>query len=216
MRDYLVSKGLDDSKVVTTGMGETMPIASNDNEEGRAKNRRVQVLVLGRFSESEHMGEGIELNDVVVITAEVLAIDKANRVLTLLGPEENVVDIEVGEEARNFDQIKVGDQLSVKYYESVAIYIGAVGTQPKVDAGLVAVRADEGEMPGASAVGAVDMSASIIGIDKKKRTLTLKLPDGSVRTTDVDEAVQVFDTLRVGDTIHARVTKAIAISVETP
>ena len=216
VRDYLVSKGLDDSKVVTTGMGATMPIASNDTEEGRAKNRRVQVLVLGRFSESEHMGEGIELNDVVVITAEVLAIDKANRVLTLLGPEENVVDIEVGEEARNFDQIKVGDQLSVKYYESVAIYIGAVGTQPKVDAGLVAVRADEGEMPGASAVGAVDMSASIIGIDKKKRTLTLKLPDGSVRTTDVDEAVQVFDTLRVGDTIHARVTKAIAISVETP
>ncbi|MFV9675756.1 MAG: OmpA family protein, partial [Anaerolineales bacterium] len=216
VRDYLVSKGLDDSKVVTTGMGAALPMASNDTEEGRAKNRRVEILVLGRFRESEHMGKGIELNDVVVITAEVLAIDKDNRTLTLLGPEKNVVDIEVPEEARNFDQIKVGDQLSVKYYESVAIYIGAVGTQPKAEAGVVAVRAGEGEMPGAVAVGTVNMSASIIAIDKKERTLTLKLPDGSVRTTDVDEAVQVFDTLRVGDTIHAQVTKAIAISVETP
>ena len=127
-----------------------------------------------------------------------------------------MVDLEVSEEARNFDQIKVGDQLSVEYYASVAIYIGAVGTQPETDAGLVAVRAGEGEQPGAFAVGTVDMSASIIRIDKNERTLTLKLPDGKVVTTDVDPAVQVFDSLRVGDTIHARITKSFAISVDTP
>jgi outer membrane protein OmpA-like peptidoglycan-associated protein len=216
VRDYLVSKGLDASKVVTAGKGETMPIASNETEEGRAKNRRVQILVLGRITDNVHMGEGVELNEAVVITAEVLAIDKADRILTLLGPEDNVLDIEVSEEARNFDQIKVGDQLSVAYYASVAIYIGAVGTQPETDAGLVAVRAGEGEQPGAFAVGAVDMSASIIRIDKNERTLTLKLPDGQVVTTDVDPAVQVFDSLRVGDTIHARITKSFAISVDTP
>lgn len=45
---YLESKGVDSSKMVSTGMGETMPIASNANRAGRAKNRRVQVLVLGR------------------------------------------------------------------------------------------------------------------------------------------------------------------------
>lgn len=60
---------------MTSGKGETMPIASNDTKEGRAQNRRVQVLVLGRFSENEHMGEGIELEETVVLTAEVLAID---------------------------------------------------------------------------------------------------------------------------------------------
>jgi OOP family OmpA-OmpF porin len=51
VRDYLVSKGLDDSKVVITGMGETMPIASNNTEEGRAQNRRVEILMLGRMKE---------------------------------------------------------------------------------------------------------------------------------------------------------------------
>jgi OOP family OmpA-OmpF porin len=48
VRDYLVSKGHDASKMVITGKGQTRPIASNDTEEGRAKNRRVEIQVLGR------------------------------------------------------------------------------------------------------------------------------------------------------------------------
>jgi len=48
VRDYLVRTGVDASKIVTVGAGEMMPIASNTTEEGRAENRRVEVLVLGR------------------------------------------------------------------------------------------------------------------------------------------------------------------------
>ncbi|NNL07520.1 MAG: OmpA family protein [Gammaproteobacteria bacterium] len=49
VRDYLISKGHDASKMITTGMGETDPVASNDTKEGRAQNRRVEILVLGRL-----------------------------------------------------------------------------------------------------------------------------------------------------------------------
>ncbi|MGD8937646.1 MAG: OmpA family protein [Thiogranum sp.] len=49
VRDYLVSDfGVDPSKIVTIGAGETNPVASNTTDEGRAQNRRVDVLVLGR------------------------------------------------------------------------------------------------------------------------------------------------------------------------
>lgn len=48
VRDYLVSQGVDSTKMVTTGAGETMPIADNTTRAGRAANRRVQVMVLGR------------------------------------------------------------------------------------------------------------------------------------------------------------------------
>ena len=51
VRDYLISEGIDASKMITTGMGETMPIASNDTKEGRAQNRRVEIRVLGRIQE---------------------------------------------------------------------------------------------------------------------------------------------------------------------
>jgi len=48
VREFLVAAGVDDSKIVTVGMGESMPVASNTTDEGRAENRRVDVLVLGR------------------------------------------------------------------------------------------------------------------------------------------------------------------------
>jgi OOP family OmpA-OmpF porin len=48
VRNYLIAAGVDGSKTVGVGAGESMPIASNKTEEGRAENRRVEVMVLGR------------------------------------------------------------------------------------------------------------------------------------------------------------------------
>jgi outer membrane protein OmpA-like peptidoglycan-associated protein len=46
--EALVSLGVDASRVTTQGMGEDFPIASNETEEGRAQNRRVDVILLDR------------------------------------------------------------------------------------------------------------------------------------------------------------------------
>jgi hypothetical protein len=160
--------------------------------------------------------QGVELGDGVVITAEVVAIDRVDRSLALLGPEGNVVAVEVGHAARNFDQIEVGDMVKVAYYESVALYLGKRGQKPEETAGLVAARSAKGDKPAGIAVEAVDISAKVLAIDKKKRAVTLELPDGRKVTTKVDKSVKAFDTLTVGDSIHARYTEAIAISVEKP
>ena len=44
--EALVSLGVDAARVTTLGMGEDFPIASNDTEQGRAQNRRVDVILL--------------------------------------------------------------------------------------------------------------------------------------------------------------------------
>lgn len=51
VRDYLIATGADGSKIVAVGVGESMPIASNKTDEGRAENRRVEILVLGRLKQ---------------------------------------------------------------------------------------------------------------------------------------------------------------------
>jgi outer membrane protein OmpA-like peptidoglycan-associated protein len=43
VRDYLVSKGVEASRLVAKGYGESQPIADNDSPEGMAKNRRVEL-----------------------------------------------------------------------------------------------------------------------------------------------------------------------------
>jgi len=48
VRNHLIAAGVDGNKMVSVGAGENMPIASNKTDEGRAQNRRVEVLMLGR------------------------------------------------------------------------------------------------------------------------------------------------------------------------
>jgi OmpA-OmpF porin, OOP family len=47
VKDYLVSKGIEKNRVYTEGKGEGQPVADNRTREGRAKNRRVEIEVVG-------------------------------------------------------------------------------------------------------------------------------------------------------------------------
>jgi outer membrane protein OmpA-like peptidoglycan-associated protein len=47
VRDYLVSQGVTNGNVTAQGFGKANPVASNDSNEGRAKNRRVELVVSG-------------------------------------------------------------------------------------------------------------------------------------------------------------------------
>jgi OOP family OmpA-OmpF porin len=47
VKAYLVSKGLDPARLYTEGKGESQPVAPNTAAEGRAKNRRVTIEVVG-------------------------------------------------------------------------------------------------------------------------------------------------------------------------
>jgi len=43
VRDYMVSRGIEGSRITTKGWGESKPIASNETKGGQAKNRRVEI-----------------------------------------------------------------------------------------------------------------------------------------------------------------------------
>jgi OOP family OmpA-OmpF porin len=43
VRSYLISKGVAGDRMVAKGYGPDQPVASNDTEEGRAQNRRIQL-----------------------------------------------------------------------------------------------------------------------------------------------------------------------------
>lgn len=172
----------------------------------------IAALSIGQTAYAQ---KGVTVGSVAVVTAEIVGIDKADRTVTLRGPRGNVATLEVGEEARNFDQVKVGDTVEVQYYQAVALYLGKHGQQPRADAGMVVARAPKGAKPAGYAIGAVDVAATVQAIDRTNRIVTLKGPHGHLVDVTVDESLEGFDKLKVGDLVHARHTEAIAISVTT-
>lgn len=69
VKQYLVSKGVDASKLMTKGMGETDPIATNQTDNGKFRNRRIEFTVYDEAT----MG-----NDTIQVTQDAAAVDPAN------------------------------------------------------------------------------------------------------------------------------------------
>jgi len=57
------------------------------------------------------------------MTATVEAIDLQQRTVTLRGPQGHAVTLKVGAQVKQFDQVKVGDEVVVRHTEAVAITV---------------------------------------------------------------------------------------------
>jgi len=154
--------------------------------------------------------------DVVTVTAAVDAIDAAKRTVTLKMADGKSQTIKLGPEVKNFDQIKVGDKVTAKFYQSVAIFVAKTGDKPSASETKTVKVAPKGAKPGAAVVDTLEVTAKVEGIDYKKRTVTLKGPEGNVKTFTVDKAVKNFKNIKKGDDVILRVTEAMAVMVEKP
>ena len=148
-----------------------------------------------------------------VMTATVEAIDLEKRLVTLKGPKGETKTITVGPEARNLPQVKVGDLVTVKYYESMAVEVVKPGSGTGAGQASTIVRSKEGEMPAGTAIRTATVMATVTAIDKKKGTLTLKGPEGNLVTAKAEDPKNL-EKVKVGDELMITVTEALAISVE--
>lgn len=150
---------------------------------------------------------------VAKITAEVQAVDAANRTVTLKGPRGKIVTLPVGPEVKNFDQIKTGDFVVVRYYEALTLELKKGGTAMRERTERdVADKAKPGERPAAAGARQVQVVADVIAVDPKTQTVTLRGPNRVVDLKVRDP--KQFKLVKVGDQVEATYTEAAAISVE--
>jgi hypothetical protein len=149
-------------------------------------------------------------------SATVEAIDHATRKATLRLADGRVVAIKAGDEVRNLAQVKVGDQVNVTYFESVAIHVRREGeATPGVSASAATVRAGLGQLPAGAEVDSVTVVATVQEIDRATQTVTLESREGTRRSVTVHNPAQL-DHVAVGDLVEITFTEAFAIAVERP
>ena len=154
-------------------------------------------------------------SEAISITATVEKINLKKRLVTLKGPEGNEVTIHVDKRVKNLPQVKKGDQVSVNYFESVAVDLHKHGEPPEVAAAGGVATAKPGEMPGGIAVRRVQVTATISAIDAAKSSVTLTGPQGNAVPVKVKDPARL-EGLKVGDAVDVTYTEALAIAVTKP
>jgi hypothetical protein len=155
----------------------------------------------------------VAMAEAVSLSATVEAIDKANRLITLKGPEGKVATVHAGPEVKNFDQIKLGDVVVARYVEALTLELkkGGGGMRERVETDTAAA-AKPGERPAAVAGRQVTIVADVIAVDAKKQSVRLK---GPTRTVDLKvKDPEQFKLIKVGDQIEAKFTEAVAVSID--
>ena len=160
--------------------------------------------------------QGAAAGNLITVTGQIAVVNRENRTLTIIDGQGGARTISVPEDARNFDQIKRGDTMTVGYLESIEIFLAEPGTAPAVEETVNAARAEKGDMPAGIIEQAVQVSAKITAIDKEKRVLTLLTEDGSQVEKEVAPEVAAFDALKVGDTIAVRISRVLSVDVSRP
>ena len=149
---------------------------------------------------------------VVEATVTVVAINPKTRVITLKGASGKTIDVEAGDEVKNFSQIRVGDNVKVQYREALTIELKKTKADASASVTVGAGTAAPGAQPAAAAGAQVTAIADVVAVDPKKSTISLKGPAGNVVELKVRNPDH-FKVVKKGDKVEVVYSEAVAIAV---
>jgi hypothetical protein len=150
---------------------------------------------------------------VTTLMGTVEAIDLANRVVTIKGSKGRTIELIVGKEAKNLDQVKVGDKVVAKYYESIAFRMKKPEEAEGTTSEQAVEKAKPGEVPAAVWANQITVTATIEDISPKKTYVTLKGPKGNTVDVKVMDPKNL-EGLKVGDQVVITYTQALAVALD--
>lgn len=167
------------------------------------------------FSEVSSAPGRATLTSTATASAIVETIDTPSRKLTLRLADGRRVDMVADKEVRNFDQIKVGDELRVESMSTIVLQRKPGGKALKEEEKIDMTRAKPGQKPGGVITYKARMLTDVVGVNKEKKTITLKQPDGKLVVLNVKNPEQ-FDVVKVGNQVEIDYVETLAIAVTQP
>ena len=151
--------------------------------------------------------------ETIKLTGTITAIDKATRDVTLKGAQGNEITVTAGPDVKNFDNMRVGDQVTAQYLEALTLELKKGGgmTVARSDQGGVK-GAQPGQKPGGVAGRQITIVADVVDVNPSKQTITLRGPKRTVEMRIPDP--EQFKLVAKGDQVEATYTQAVAIDVQ--
>lgn len=151
--------------------------------------------------------------EAVQLQGKIKSVNKKDRSVVIVGAQGNEIFMALGEEARNFDQIRVGDLVTLTYVQALALELRKVdknAVRERVES-QQAVRAKPGEKPAGAIERTVRVVADVVAVNPKARTVTLRGPKRTVELAVNDP--EQFKDIKVGNQVEATYTEAMALEV---
>ena len=153
--------------------------------------------------------------ELVSITGEVTAVDAAARTIRLRGPLGGEISGKVSEEVKNLAQIKVGELVTIAYYESLAVSVKRKGETTELFKSASVESAEAGERPAGYSATTETAVMTVVAVDAEKRSLVVQNDKGVITGVAVERpefAAKLAD-LKVGDQLEVTRTEALIANV---
>jgi len=150
------------------------------------------------------------------IKATVEALDLDAREITLKSSKGRLITLRVEERVRNLSQVQVGDEIVVRYHESVGLQLRRLEMGelvPYEETTADAAETVQSQTPGAARQFTV--AAYVEAVSPREKTVTLRGPDGNLFDIYVRD-LGLLESLTAGDDVLATYTEAAAVSIELP
>ena len=149
------------------------------------------------------------------VKTQVTAIDLANRQVTVKGPHDKDVTLQLTEKAKALPNLKVGDNVDIYVTRAVAYVLNSeVGGAPKATEESGTIRATkDNPNPGGEAFRQVRVTSQIKKIDLKKHEVSLLPPEGKLQVVKVEnpDLQARMKNLKVGQTVDAIYTEVLRV-----
>lgn len=152
----------------------------------------------------------------VTLQGQITAIDTRNRAVTVTGADGGSLDFIAGADVRNFNQLKVGDKVTLDYQAAVALDLQPAGSAPvgvtRSQAGTVPIR---GATPGGARSNTIEIVTEVAAVDPVANTIALRGPRGNTQIIAVEreDLRAKLPSVKRGDLLKISYTEAVALGI---
>jgi hypothetical protein len=151
--------------------------------------------------------------ETTTVTATVEGIERSSREVTLKKEDGNYEVLKVPANVKQFDSLKVGDTLKIRYYENIVLRLKEPG-EPDVDTTSKSTTPAAGGGPAGTMAGQRTITATITAIDPTVPSITFTGPNKWSYSSRVEDKAALAK-VKVGDRVDITWTAATLLSFES-